>query len=90
MHETNEYLDQTIQLSKQLLYCAEFGDHEREDESCGDFYRIVRESADKILTAAEQERLYHLDRETGKPEKTNRIIARKVAAVRAFCKMYLS
>jgi hypothetical protein len=86
MRETNEYIDQTIELSKRLLYCADFGDHNREDNSCGAFYRIVRESADKIITAAERERIRHLEQET---EKTNSIVAYNIIKVQKFCKMYL-
>ena len=70
MSDSIDYLAQTLELSRQLLYCADFGDLSRNDNSCGVFYSIVRDSAYKIIKEAERERTRHMDRRTEKTEKS--------------------
>jgi hypothetical protein len=62
MHESNENIIRTIELTRQLIACADIGDLDREDDTCGVFYGIVRDNAYKILHEAEKERLRHIDR----------------------------
>lgn len=62
MRNSSENISRTIELSRQLIYTADLGDLEREDDSCGVFYGIVRDSAYKIIHEAERERLRHLDK----------------------------
>jgi hypothetical protein len=59
-----ENIQCAIELSRQLLSCADIGDLAREDDSCGVLYGIVRDSAYKIIKAAERERLRHIERGT--------------------------
>ena len=63
MNESNDPIDRTIELTRQLIACADIGDLEREDDTCGVFFGIVRDNAYKILQEAEKERLRHIDRE---------------------------
>jgi len=46
-------------LAKQLMNLADEGDTHREDESCGVLFGVVRDSAYKIKTLAEQELTKH-------------------------------
>jgi hypothetical protein len=62
MRESSENIMRAIDLSRQLLYCADLGALLCEDKHCGVFYRIIRDSANKILNAAEQERTRHMNR----------------------------
>ena len=64
MTRPNIYFDQAVETAKQLLYCADFGDITREDDSCGVFFGIVRDSAYKIIKEAEIERTRHMNRES--------------------------
>jgi hypothetical protein len=64
MRDSSDTILKTIELSRQLIYTADLGDLEREDDSCGVFYGIVRDSAYKIINEAERERLRHLDKGT--------------------------
>jgi hypothetical protein len=66
MAELNEIIDQTIELTRQLIYCADMGDLTREDDRRGVFYRLVRDSAYKIMNEAERERTRHLKVKTRK------------------------
>jgi hypothetical protein len=66
MHESNENIERTIELSRQLLYCADMGDLAREDDRGGVFYGIVRDNAYKIINEAERERTRHFNYGIGK------------------------
>ena len=54
MDKPNDYLEQTVETAKHLLYCADFGDITRQDDSCGVFFGIVRDSAYRIIKEAER------------------------------------
>ncbi|MBN2038302.1 MAG: hypothetical protein JW768_16295 [Chitinispirillaceae bacterium] len=62
MHESNTNIQRTIELSRQLLQVADTGDLEREDDTCGVLFGIVRDNAYKILKEAQRERMRHVDR----------------------------
>ena len=51
-----------IELSRQLVSCADLGELLCEDKHCSVFYKIVRDCAVKILDQAEKERGMHMDR----------------------------
>jgi hypothetical protein len=51
-----------LDLARQLLFIADKGDMQREDEGCGVLYGIVRDSAYKIRTQAQQEKEAHRQR----------------------------
>jgi hypothetical protein len=59
MSDTNENIERTMELTHQLLVCADNGDIEREDDTCGVFYGLVRDFAYKILNEAEKELSLH-------------------------------
>jgi hypothetical protein len=63
MVEPNENIDRTIELSRHLLYCADFGNATCYDRSCRDFYRTVRERANRTINEAEQERRNQMNRD---------------------------
>jgi hypothetical protein len=63
MSEQNDYLEQTVETARHLVYCADFGELTRQDDSCSDFFGIVRDSAYKIMKEAERERTRHMNRE---------------------------
>jgi len=51
-----------MELSQQLLFCADKGDMQREDDGCGVLFGIVRDCAYKLHDAAQKEKLNHLNR----------------------------
>jgi hypothetical protein len=63
MENDNENIQRTIELTRELIHCADVGDLERQDDTCGVLYGIVRDSAYRILVEAERERVRHGDRE---------------------------
>jgi hypothetical protein len=55
MKECNQNLLTVLEISDKLLFIADKGDIEREDDGCGVVYGIVRDTAYKIKTLAEKE-----------------------------------
>ena len=73
MVEPNENIDRTIELSRHLLYCADFGNATCDDRNCRDFYKTVRERANRTINEAEQERQKQMNRDfpkTGNDQDT--------------------
>jgi len=66
MKPSNENIQRVIEESGRLLQIADTGDSDREDESCGVLYGIVRDSAYKMKSQAEQEREKHRKKGTWK------------------------
>jgi hypothetical protein len=60
MKEVNRNISKVLELSRKLLFCADRGDIQREDDSCGVLYGIVRDCAYKIIDAAEKEKERHI------------------------------
>ncbi len=55
MNECNQNLLKVLEFVRNLLYIADKGDMEREDDGCGVVYGVVRDSAYKIKLLAENE-----------------------------------
>ncbi len=51
----NENLKKTIQLTREMLALADEGDRDRNDDSCGILYGIMRDTAYRIRELAEGE-----------------------------------
>lgn len=53
--EFNENLMKTIRLTREMLALADEGDRDRNDDSCGIIYGILRDSAYRLRKLAEEE-----------------------------------
>ena len=62
MKETNKNIERVLELSRKLLFSADRGDIQRDDDSCGVLYGIVRDCAYKIIDTANKERLRHIEK----------------------------
>ena len=51
----NQNLVRTIRLTREMLALADEGDRDRDDDSCGILYGILRDAAYRIRKLAEQE-----------------------------------
>ena len=51
----NENLRKTIRLTREMLALADEGDRDRNDDSCGILYGILRDSAYRLRKLAEEE-----------------------------------
>ena len=51
----NENLLKTVRLTREMLAIADEGDRDRDDDSCGIIYGILRDSAYRIRKLAEAE-----------------------------------
>ena len=51
----NENLMKTVRLTREMLALADEGDRDRDDDSCGIIYGILRDSAYRIRKLAEAE-----------------------------------
>lgn len=60
MKDVNRNVQRVLDLSIKLLYIADRGDLQREDDSCGVLYGIVRDCAYKMMDAAKKEQLRHI------------------------------
>jgi hypothetical protein len=60
----NQNLIRTIRLTREMLALADEGDRDRDDDSCGVVYGILRDAAYHIRKLAEQECEKH--KESGK------------------------
>lgn len=52
---TNENLQRTLELTREMLALADEGDRDRTDASCGIIYGVLRDSAYRIRKLAAQE-----------------------------------
>ena len=64
MRDCTKNIVYVIELSRKLLFCADRGDIQRTDDSCGVLYGIIRDSAYKILDRALKERQIHIRKGT--------------------------
>jgi hypothetical protein len=55
----NENILKAIESCKRLMELADAGDMDREDESCGVLFGMIRDSAYKIMNMAEKELQKH-------------------------------
>lgn len=51
----NENLIRTIRLTREMMALADEGDRDRDDDSCGILYGIMRDAAYKLRKLAEEE-----------------------------------
>jgi hypothetical protein len=59
MKESNSNISEAINLARKLMFLADKGDLQREDESCGVLYGIIRDCAYRIKAEAQKERSLH-------------------------------
>ncbi len=50
----------TLKLVDEMIYLADQGDADREDNGCGILYGVLRDSAFKLKKLAEEEKLNHI------------------------------
>jgi hypothetical protein len=55
MKPFNKNIQDALELSRQLLFLADKGDMERDDDGCGVLYGIVRDVGYRIKNEAERE-----------------------------------
>lgn len=60
MKPCNLHIQKTLKLVEDMIYLADQGDADREDNGCGILYGILRDSAYKLKKLAEEERLNHI------------------------------
>jgi len=61
-HLFNKNLVKTIRLTREMMALADEGDRDRNDDSCGIIYGILRDAAYKIRKLAEQECKSHKEK----------------------------
>jgi hypothetical protein len=59
MRPCNENIQTARELARQLMLLADKGDMDRDDDSCGVLYGIIRDAAYQISKRAEEERDKH-------------------------------
>ena len=62
MRPCNLHIQKTLKLVEDMIYLANQGDTEREDNGCGILYGVLRDSAYKLKKLAEEERLNHIQK----------------------------
>ena len=60
MKSCNLHIINTLKLVDEMIYLADQGDADREDNGCGILYGVLRESAFKLKKLAEEEKLNHI------------------------------
>lgn len=60
MKPCNLHIVKTLKLVDEMIYLADRGDADREDNGCGILYGVLRDSAFKLKKLAEEERLNHI------------------------------
>ena len=71
MNECTRNISYLIDLSRKLLFCADRGDIQRKDDTCGVLYGMTRDCAYKILDLTIKERSLHIMKGTwGKDDDT--------------------
>ena len=60
MKPCNLHIINTLKLVDKMIYLADQGDTDREDNGCGILYGVLRDSAFKLKKLAEEEKLNHI------------------------------
>ena len=60
MRPCNLHIAKTLELVEDMIYLADQGDTDREDNGCGILYGILRDSAYKLKKLAEEEKQNHV------------------------------
>ena len=71
MRPCNLHIAKTLKLVEEMIYLADQGDTDREDNGCGILYGVLRDSAFKLKKLAEDERLNHIKKGWWREEKLN-------------------
>jgi len=56
----NLHISKTLKLVEEMIWLADQGDTDREDNGCGILYGVLRDSAYKLKKLAEEERVNHI------------------------------
>ena len=62
MRPCNLHIQKALKLVDDMIYLADQGDADREDNGCGILYGVLRDSAYKLKKLAEEERLNHIQK----------------------------
>ncbi len=62
LKKCNQNIKKVLELCRQMMIIADEGDNDREDDGCGVLYGVVRDSAYKIRTLAEEEKARHINK----------------------------
>ena len=60
MKDCNENILKALEVSRQMLALSDVGDIQRDDDSCGVLFGIIRDAGYKIKTNAENEMAKHI------------------------------
>ena len=60
MRPCNLHIVKTLKLVDEMIYLADRGDLDREDNGCGILYGVLRDSAFKLKKLAEEEKINHI------------------------------
>ncbi len=60
MRPCNLHIINTLKLIDEMIYLADQGDADREDNGCGILYGVLRDSAFKLKKLTEEEKLNHI------------------------------
>ena len=60
MKPCNLHIAKTLKLVEEMIHLADQGDADREDNGCGILYGVLRDSAYKLKTLAEDEIANHI------------------------------
>ena len=60
MRRCNLHILKTLKIVDEMIYLADAGDADREDNGCGILYGVLRDSAYKLKKLAEEERVNHI------------------------------
>jgi hypothetical protein len=58
----NLHIKKTLKLVEEMIYLADQGDADREDNGCGILYGVLRDSAYKLKNLAEDEKANHIQK----------------------------
>jgi len=56
----NLHITKTLKLVEEMIYLADQGDADREDNGCGILYGVLRDAAYKLKNLAEDEKANHI------------------------------
>jgi hypothetical protein len=60
MKPCNENITEVLEASRKLLFLADKGDLQRDDDSCGVLFGFIRDTAYRIKEMAEAEKVSHI------------------------------
>jgi len=73
MKECDRVIQKTLELVKQMIQLADYGDAVREDDGCGILYSVLRDSAFKIGKLARAEKEAHIRKGWWQEENNNKL-----------------